>query len=492
MPNAEEPPYQNGPVGANIFRVRRKLRITQKELAAPEFSISYISAIERGRIRPSLRALDILARRLGVTSAELLAELPDDDTAYAQTKMTSAELLAELPDDLAPEGTSGLEGETAASRSLIALLSQRRPPSQTPLALCWASIGLAQQNPQLASRLLHLLSPSLIAAEQRLLRLYFLGCVALATGHPDDAQATLEPVFQQDEFGGHPQLLEHCRFGLACAYEAQEKFLLAFDTFTACVQAIENGTVSDPLFAIEVYSALAEHHRRRERPDAAAACYQQVLRYFDFVLKPERLAESSARLGLKHLENIQSTLADWYATRTRVLLELAGARQSFTQAASNLGLVLQELGSSQAAEQQLRQTITLCEQLGTPRQAVLARVALADLLLKRQEASEAERLALEGLALCRPAAGEIEDETLYGRVLVTLADAYTALTRLDEAERCFQQAIEILKTHRASEYLSHAYYRYSELLHQKGQDAESYEMVKQAYLLNQRKPGAGG
>ena len=217
MSNAEEPLYQNGPVGANIFRVRRKLRITQKELAAPEFSISYISAIERGRIRPSLRALDILARRLGVTAAELLADVSDD---------------------LAPEDTSGLEDEAAASRSLISLLNQRRAPSQAPLALVWASISLAQQNPELAYQLLHLLTPSLITAEQRLLRLYFLGCVALETGHPDDAQTTLEPILQQDEFSGHPQLLEYCRFGLARAYEAQEKFLLALDTFTACVQSI--------------------------------------------------------------------------------------------------------------------------------------------------------------------------------------------------------------------------------------------------------------
>src|SRR5579863_2035755 len=78
MPNYEGPPPQIGPVGSNIYRVRRKLRITQKQLAAPEFSISYISAIERGRIRPSLKALDILARRLGVTSAELLAEPSDE------------------------------------------------------------------------------------------------------------------------------------------------------------------------------------------------------------------------------------------------------------------------------------------------------------------------------------------------------------------------------------------------------------------------------
>src|ERR1700738_4193234 len=53
-------------VGTNIREVRTKLGLTQAQLAAPEFSISYISAIERGKIRPSLKALSILARRLDV------------------------------------------------------------------------------------------------------------------------------------------------------------------------------------------------------------------------------------------------------------------------------------------------------------------------------------------------------------------------------------------------------------------------------------------
>src|SRR3989454_2414593 len=40
-------------VGTNIREVRTRLGMTQAQLAAPEFSISYISAIERGKIRPS-------------------------------------------------------------------------------------------------------------------------------------------------------------------------------------------------------------------------------------------------------------------------------------------------------------------------------------------------------------------------------------------------------------------------------------------------------
>src|SRR6266849_1513861 len=64
-------------VGTNIREVRTKLGMTQAQLAAPEFSISYISAIERGQIRPSLKALSILARRLDVPLTFLLEGSPE-------------------------------------------------------------------------------------------------------------------------------------------------------------------------------------------------------------------------------------------------------------------------------------------------------------------------------------------------------------------------------------------------------------------------------
>ncbi len=63
-------------VGSNIREVRTKMNLTQAQLASPEFSISYISAIERGKIRPSLKALSILAKRLDVPLTFLLEGTP--------------------------------------------------------------------------------------------------------------------------------------------------------------------------------------------------------------------------------------------------------------------------------------------------------------------------------------------------------------------------------------------------------------------------------
>src|SRR3979411_3145147 len=59
-------------VGAKIRAARLAKKYTQSQLAAPDFSVSYISAIERGQIHPSLRALEILAGRLGLSSTQLL------------------------------------------------------------------------------------------------------------------------------------------------------------------------------------------------------------------------------------------------------------------------------------------------------------------------------------------------------------------------------------------------------------------------------------
>ena len=69
----EEPPTKIGKsVGEKLRAARIAQHYTQSQLAAPDFSVSYISAIERGQIHPSLRALEILASRLGLTPTELL------------------------------------------------------------------------------------------------------------------------------------------------------------------------------------------------------------------------------------------------------------------------------------------------------------------------------------------------------------------------------------------------------------------------------------
>src|SRR5690349_12702331 len=59
-------------LGARLRQARYSRDLTQGELADGQFSVSYISGVERGQIRPSLGALERLAARLEVPIAELM------------------------------------------------------------------------------------------------------------------------------------------------------------------------------------------------------------------------------------------------------------------------------------------------------------------------------------------------------------------------------------------------------------------------------------
>ena len=57
--------------GSRLRRLRLEQRLTQTELGGEELSSSYVSLIERGRREPALPTLEILARRLGVSTRYL-------------------------------------------------------------------------------------------------------------------------------------------------------------------------------------------------------------------------------------------------------------------------------------------------------------------------------------------------------------------------------------------------------------------------------------
>src|SRR5579864_3389134 len=67
-------------LGQRLRRARLARNLTQGEVAKNQFSVSYVSAVERGQIRPSLGALEKLAERLHVPLTDLLNEAHSDQS----------------------------------------------------------------------------------------------------------------------------------------------------------------------------------------------------------------------------------------------------------------------------------------------------------------------------------------------------------------------------------------------------------------------------
>ncbi|HEX6699693.1 MAG TPA: helix-turn-helix domain-containing protein [Gaiellaceae bacterium] len=167
-------------IGQRIRRLRLERGLSQRELAEPGISYAYLSRIEAGQRAPSLKALRIVARKLGVTPEHLETGASVSLAAARELRATEAELrlrldedpsraeatFRELVDDARAEGELALEvrarigvGLARARRgelreaifhlelafSTDTLSPLARPEAYETLARCYASSGSADR-----------------------------------------------------------------------------------------------------------------------------------------------------------------------------------------------------------------------------------------------------------------------------------------------------------------------------------------------------------
>src|SRR3954447_16704715 len=130
MPVASEHEGQAESIGQRLRRLRHERGLSQRELSSPGVSYAYISRIEAGARRPSVKALRMLAKKLGVSADYLETGSEIRDTDARELRIADAELELRLTDDpaQAEQKLERLRDEamaagdvTAASRSNIAL-----------------------------------------------------------------------------------------------------------------------------------------------------------------------------------------------------------------------------------------------------------------------------------------------------------------------------------------------------------------------------------
>src|SRR5213083_3267472 len=79
-------------VGQRLRRLRRERGFSQRDLAERGVSYAYISRIEGGARRPSVKALRMLARKLGVSADYLETGSEIRDTDERELRIADAEL----------------------------------------------------------------------------------------------------------------------------------------------------------------------------------------------------------------------------------------------------------------------------------------------------------------------------------------------------------------------------------------------------------------
>ena len=432
-------------VGTNIREVRTKLGLTQAQLAAPEFSISYISAIERGKIRPSLKALSILAKRLDVPLTFLL---------------------------------EGSPAGAAEARAVGYSPADSGPDQRIDVDLLQASVLIQQQKFQEAAELLAPIQPERITTDQ-VYRLFLLrGEIHLGLHEYQEAVVDLRAAVTQGEGLNDIESIERARNLLGKAYFLLYNYTLAMENHLRCNTAIENGQINDPIFSLEVYNNLANDYFRHGDLEKAVTFYHKALETLEGMNRDSRsFAEKYMEIGQRYKSTGKLVVAREYLMRSLALYEMRDEQRLVGLTHQHLGKTLEKQNDLDGAEKEYREAITIEQELEDNVSASVCHTSLAELLLKRGKVEEAEQEAQKALAYAKAS----QDVQTQGQALMALAQIRHDAKDYTGADQLFTEALELLDSSNAHEIAASAYSRYANLLEQRGEVQRSLSAFKKAF-----------
>lgn len=400
-------------VGARLRDARLARKYTQSQLARPDFSVSYISAIERGQIQPSLRALEILASKLDIPSADLLPQ----------------------------------------SQSQVAALSadekRTQEEEQFEIALLEAQIAVHQGQAEQAIVLLQDLAGQREELSRQSIYRVLLGQAYLAGGAVQEGEQVLAGSVSAAADPLYPQMLEL----QITAYTAMHNTEQAQQLRRASLAYLgsQEGPPINPLLGARLYGSLAQHHSAQGQFARAAEMLRQALRALEVRGTDRRHLSVSQQLAKTYREQGYERLAALYQQRSIQLDIQMHLRDLRGEIQHRLGQISLARGSEEVYSSFLADSQEAYARRDPLAQAS-AHVHLAHWLLARgeqtraeQSIQEAQRLAnLSGETLVAADVQFLCSELTYQRREYAAADQYAEtglamLERLGEGEELIER-----------------------------------------------------
>jgi transcriptional regulator with XRE-family HTH domain len=455
MPSGENP--LTG-LGQRLREARHRLGLTQDDVAQPEFTKSYVSAVERGKARPSLKALELMSRRLGIPMPELLAVAPE-----AVETIDLAALAEDVEYQLDGARRAIDTGQGSEALRLIAVAEE--------------TAGDALDDLGAATRY----------------RLSYLKALAyLRAGEAGAAQReltqTLDLAAELDDGG---EAAERVRNLIGGAYCEQNLPQLALEYHTRGVQAIQAGVVKDPNLQLLIYSNLANDYWALGDAQRAVAFYQEALKLLDRVGNMERQSGIYWGLSVAYKALGDVARAALYAQRAIGIYEAMANQTAAAQMSVNLAELLIDRGDYPAADAALARARPLLEAGGNALYLSALYQRYAALELARGRQAEAAGYSARGVqlseAVYQAQAGQ-GDPAARSHMLRTYIRALRMAGRVAEAQgdpatadARFTTALDLARDAELWEAAADLAYAYAELLTARGAHEQAGTYYRQAW-----------
>lgn len=440
-------------LGQRLRRARLARNLTQGEVAKNQFSVSYVSAVERGQIRPSLGALEKLAERLQVPVTDLLGD-GEEPRVLAAT--------SERRDTGADRQRDEWEWRLLEAQRIIG--------AGRPEALNDAIESLSRLTTRAAG------------AREQAQALLQLTRAFLQAGRADEARDAAQRGLGVAERTGDHDLTERLRFELGLAYAHLQSYPLAAETFSRGLQAADDGAVRDPLFRMNVLLQLGGSARQLGHQDEAVRYLEQAADASRDAVNPRTMAQAYAAMSQSYAAKGDVVSARYYAIRSVAAYDEARGRRQIAAVHAQYGRALAQAGDLSAALRELETARDIAVAQQDAAGIAEGQRALATLYLRENRLAEAEQAAQESSAQ----AEMTRDPVQRAETLVTLAQVQEHKGDVEGAERMFSEAIDLLQSANAPDLLSATYGEFSQFYERRGDDRRAFEMLKHAHSLTAR------
>lgn len=409
-------------VGGRIRALRTAKGLTQAQVAEPNYTKAYISMLESGRTRASMKALEHIAGVLGVTPADLFGGNPSNDTP--QYSLLDARRILE-------------EGDPAKAVAILEGLDEGLQPADQMvrlryLAVAYNVLGNAKQ------------AFPIIAKAQRMAEL------------TDDAEEAVR-----------------LKAVLAAAYAKTYAYSEAIALYKECVKACEEGVLNDPPFYFRRLADLANTLSNQRQPKAALPYYERALDLSEQFGDRRSVARMYAGIARAHQESGDLELAIRFNQRSLQAFEELDLIDEVACTLDNVALLYAEYGNRERARECLARGAALAQESGQQGTLASIHVSEAEVIGKTDVIEGLER-AQQALRFAKKA----DQPAAQIRALVLIGELRMA-TNAAAARRSFNEAAALAEE-RMPHRLPMIFERWSRAAEAGGDSDEALRLARRA------------
>ncbi|MEI6045421.1 MAG: helix-turn-helix transcriptional regulator [Chloroflexota bacterium] len=452
-------------LGSRVRLARKRLGLSQQELAGPQYVASYISAIERDKIHPSLKALELIAKRLG------------EPVEYFLYGGYGSGALQDNNSEIQVDGRSNAAPETSFTNAMRDKLLEAQLIVERAAHLAGAK---EQHEMAEAEQMLNAIPRHQLSEYDRAQLGRLLGVFYLRSQDTEQARTELEEAQSLAAKTGQTSLEVEIRYMLGNVLFTRRLADQALPYHQTCRETIEaNPELFTPELKLSILTGLANDHLALNHNNQAVEIFQEALKTEEETEKPETRANSFFQLANYYRERGDLMRSRAYGQISLSLYEQLNQRRQVLRLSASVGELLAGMGQVGEAEKVLTRAVHVgqAENTLSGTDLALTYTSLAALRLQQGQLDEAGSISRRAIEEARQAGDQLAE----GKALQLSAEVETRLEHREDARKLYQDAIAILEQVNMPYVLGDVYKAYGEALEKWGDFANAVGFLKKAY-----------